>query len=52
VMGKYPGLLVVPDIPKLAERTAVGVVTAPVTIIRGGANAVGSVLGGIRSILP
>jgi len=25
VMGKYPGLLVLPNIPRLAERTAVGV---------------------------
>lgn len=52
VMGKYPALLVVPDIPKLAERTALGVVSAPVNILKGGANAVGNVFGGIRSILP
>ncbi|GEM_PF-5658659 len=52
VMGKYPALLVLPDIPKLAERAAVGVVSAPVNIIKGGANAVGSVIGGIRNILP
>lgn len=52
VMGKYPALLVLPDIPKLAERTAVGVVSAPINIIKGGASAVGNVLGGIRSILP
>jgi uncharacterized protein involved in outer membrane biogenesis len=52
VMGRYPELLVLPDIPKLAERTAVGVVSAPVNIIKGGAGAVGSVFGGIRNILP
>jgi uncharacterized protein involved in outer membrane biogenesis len=52
VMGKYPALLVLPNIPKLAERTAVGVVTAPINIIKGGASAVGSVLGGFKSILP
>jgi uncharacterized protein involved in outer membrane biogenesis len=52
VMGKYPNLLVLPNIPKLAERTAIGVVTAPINIIRGGANAVGNILGGFRSILP
>jgi uncharacterized protein involved in outer membrane biogenesis len=52
VMGKYPDLLVLPNIPKLAERAAIGVVNAPVNIIKGGANAVGSVMGGIRSILP
>jgi len=52
VMGKYPALLVLPNIPKLAERTAVGVVSAPINIIKGGAGAVGGVLGGIRSILP
>jgi hypothetical protein len=52
VMGKYPALLVLPNIPRLAERTAVGVVSAPINIIKGGAGAVGGVLGGIRSILP
>ncbi len=52
VMGKYPALLVIPDIPKVAERTAAGVISAPVNILKGGASAVGSVLGGIRSVLP
>jgi len=52
VMGKYPELVVLPNIPKLAERTAIGVVSAPVNIIRGGASAVGNVFSGIRSILP
>lgn len=52
VMGKYPALLVLPDIPKLAERTAIGVVSAPVNILKDGANAVGNVFGGLRSILP
>jgi hypothetical protein len=52
VMGKYPALLVLPNIPKLAERTAVGVVSAPMNIIKGGANAVGNVFGGLKSLLP
>ncbi len=52
VMGKYPALLVLPDIPKLAERVAIGVVSAPVDILRSGASGLGSVFGGIKSILP
>jgi uncharacterized protein involved in outer membrane biogenesis len=52
VMGRYPALLVLPNIPKLAERTALGVVSAPANIIKGGANAVGNIFGGIKSILP
>jgi uncharacterized protein involved in outer membrane biogenesis len=52
VMGKYPALLVLPNIPKLAERVTLGVVSAPVNIIRGGVNGIGSVFGGIRSLLP
>jgi uncharacterized protein involved in outer membrane biogenesis len=52
VMGKYPALLVLPNIPKLAERMAIGVVSAPGNIIKGGANAVGNIFSGIRSILP
>jgi len=52
VMGQYPRLLVLPNIPRLAERVAVGVVSAPVNIIRGGVNGLGGVFGGIKSILP
>jgi uncharacterized protein involved in outer membrane biogenesis len=52
VMGKYPDLLVLPNIPKLAERVTLGVVNAPVNIIKEGVNGLGSVFGGIRSILP
>jgi uncharacterized protein involved in outer membrane biogenesis len=52
VMGRYPALLVLPDIPKLAERTAIGVVSAPINILKGGASAVGSVFGGLKSVLP
>jgi uncharacterized protein involved in outer membrane biogenesis len=52
VMGRYPALLVLPDIPKLAERVAVGVVSAPVNILKGGVHGLGSVFGGIKSILP
>ncbi len=52
VMGKYPNLLVLPNIPKLAERVTLGVVSAPVNIIKGGLNGLGSVFGGIKSLLP
>jgi len=52
VMGRYPELLVLPNIPKLAERTAIGVMTALANIIRGGADALGNALGGIRNLLP
>ena len=52
VMGQYPRLLVLPNIPRLAERVAVGVVNAPVNIIKGGVNGLGSVFGGVKSLLP
>lgn len=52
VMGRYPALLVLPNIPKLAERVATGVVSAPVNILKGGVRGLGSVFGGVRSILP
>jgi len=52
VMGKYPNLLVLPNIPKLAERVTLGVVNAPVNIIKGGVNGLDSVFGGIKSLLP
>ncbi len=52
VMGKYPALLVLPNIPKLAERVTLGVVKAPVNIIKGGVNGLDSIFGGIKSLLP
>lgn len=52
VMGKYPALLVLPNIPKLAERVTLGVVKAPMNIIKGGVNGLDSVFGGIKSLLP
>jgi hypothetical protein len=52
VIGRYPELLVLPDIPKLAERTAFGIVATPGNIIRGGVNAVGHALGDMENILP
>jgi hypothetical protein len=41
-----PGVRVLPDAPKLAERVAMGAINTPGNIIRGGVNAVGSVFGG------
>ena len=46
VTGKLPGVRVLPDAPKLAERVAMGAINTPGNIIRGGVNAVGSVFGG------
>jgi len=45
VSGKLPGVLVLPDVPTLAERVAMGAINTPGNIIRGGVNAVGSVVG-------
>jgi len=45
VSGKLPGVRVLPDVPKLAERVAMGAINTPGNIIRGGVNAVGSVVG-------
>ncbi|MGA7872133.1 MAG: AsmA-like C-terminal region-containing protein [Candidatus Binatus sp.] len=45
VRGKLPDVLVLPDVPTLAERVAMGAINAPGNIIRGGVNAVGSIVG-------
>ncbi len=45
VSGQLPGARVLPDVPKLAERVAMGAINTPGNIIRGGVNAVGSVVG-------
>lgn len=46
VSGKLPGLSVLPDVPQLAERVAMGAINTPGNIIRGGVNAVGNLIGG------
>jgi uncharacterized protein involved in outer membrane biogenesis len=45
VSGRLPGVRVLPDVPTLAERVAMGAINTPGNIIRGGVNAVGSVVG-------
>jgi uncharacterized protein involved in outer membrane biogenesis len=46
VTGKLPGVRVLPDVPRLAERVAMGAINTPGNIVRGGVNAVGSLIGG------
>ena len=45
VSGKLPGVRVLPDVPTLTERVAMGAINTPGSIIRGGVNAVGSLVG-------
>src|SRR5208282_3941181 len=45
VSGKLPAVRVLPDVPTLAERVAMGAINMPEKIIRGGVNAVGSIVG-------
>ena len=45
VTGQLPGVRVLPDVPTLAERVAMGAINTPGNIIRGGVNAVGSLIG-------
>ena len=45
VTGKLPAVIVLPDVPTLAERLAMGAINTPGNIIRGGVNAVGSMVG-------
>ncbi len=45
VSGKLPGVRVLPDVPTLAERVAMGAINTSGKIIRGGVNAVGSIVG-------
>jgi len=46
VKGKLPAVIVLPNVPKLTERLAMGAISAPGRIIRGGVSAVGSIFGG------
>ena len=46
VTGHTPVVVVVPDIPKLAERIALGALTVPGRIIRGGVNGLSNLIGG------
>jgi hypothetical protein len=45
VTGRLPKVIVLPDVPTLAERVAMGAINTPGNIIRGGVNAVGSMVG-------
>ena len=45
VTGKLPAVIVLPDVPTLAERLAMGTINTPGNIIRCGVNAVGSMVG-------
>jgi uncharacterized protein involved in outer membrane biogenesis len=45
VTGHIPEVVVLPDLPKLTERVAMGAINTPGRIIRGGVNAVGSLVG-------
>jgi uncharacterized protein involved in outer membrane biogenesis len=45
VTGHVPEVLVLPNLPKLTERIAMGAIHTPANIIRGGINAVGSLVG-------
>lgn len=49
VTGKLPGVRVLPDVPQLAERVAMGAINTPGNIIRGGVNAVGGLIGDATS---
>lgn len=46
VTGHTPVVVVVPDIPKLAERIALGALSVPGRIIRGGVNGLSNLIGG------
>ena len=49
VTGHTPVVLVVPDIPKLAERIALDALSVPSRIIRGGVNGLSNLIGGSSS---
>ncbi|MGO9604516.1 MAG: AsmA-like C-terminal region-containing protein [Candidatus Binataceae bacterium] len=46
VRGRVPYVIVVPDIPKLAERIAMGAISAPGRVIQGGINGINGLIGG------
>jgi uncharacterized protein involved in outer membrane biogenesis len=52
VTGHTPVVVVVPDIPKLAERVAVGALSVPGRIIEGGVNGLSTLIGGGSSSGP
>jgi hypothetical protein len=52
VTGHTPVLVVVPDIPKLAERVALGALSVPGRIIQGGVNGLSTLIGGGSSSGP
>lgn len=52
VKGQLPAVIVLPNLPKLTERIAMGAINTPGRIIRGGVNAVGSIFGGGSSSPP
>jgi len=45
IKGQLPAVIVLPNLPKLTERIAMGAISAPGRIIKGGMNAVGSIFG-------
>ena len=45
IKGKLPAVIVLPNLPKLTERLAMGALNMPGRIIKGGASAVGSIWG-------
>ncbi len=45
VTGKLPAVIVLPDVPTLAERRAMGTINTPGNMVRRGVNAVGSMVG-------
>lgn len=45
IKGKLPAVIVLPNLPKLTERLAMGAINMPGRIIKGGASAVGSIFG-------
>ncbi len=51
VAGRIPVIIVLPDIPKLAERVAIGAVNAPINIIKGGVNGIRGGLNGVGNTL-
>ncbi|HEY2662757.1 MAG TPA: AsmA-like C-terminal region-containing protein [Candidatus Binataceae bacterium] len=48
VAGELPVPLVLPNIPRLAERVALGAIAVPGEIIRGGVNSLGALFGGSK----
>jgi hypothetical protein len=49
VAGELPVPIVLPNIPRLAERIAMGALAVPGKIIRGGVNGLGTLFGGSKS---